>query len=84
MEKKLNFKNLKIQAFWYPKGAHIYNAMINFIRTEYRKRGLQEVNPVQNLNYKFFTFQVITPNIYNAKLWEQSGHWHHYADNMFK
>jgi threonyl-tRNA synthetase len=28
--------------------------------------------------------QVISPNIFNAKLWEQSGHWHHYADNMFK
>ena len=27
---------------------------------------------------------MITPNIYNVRLWEQSGHWHHYADNMFK
>jgi len=27
---------------------------------------------------------VISPNVYNAKLWEQSGHWQHYADNMFR
>ncbi|KAL7076931.1 hypothetical protein ACQ4LE_003702 [Meloidogyne hapla] len=56
-------------AFWYPKGTHIYNTLVNFIRQEYRKRGFLEV---------------MTPNIYNVKLWEQSGHWHHYADNMFK
>ncbi|KAH7719882.1 putative threonine--tRNA ligase 2cytoplasmic [Aphelenchoides avenae] len=56
-------------AFWYPKGAHIYNALTTFIRKEYRKRGFQEV---------------ITPNMYNAKLWQQSGHWQHYAENMFQ
>uniref|UniRef100_A0A0R3RYR9 threonine--tRNA ligase n=1 Tax=Elaeophora elaphi TaxID=1147741 RepID=A0A0R3RYR9_9BILA len=55
-------------AFWYPKGAHIYNALCNFIRKEYRKRGFTEV---------------ISPNMYNSKLWEQSGHWEHYSDNMF-
>lgn len=54
--------------FWLPKGAHIYNTLINFIKSEYRKRGFQEV---------------ITPNIYNAKLWQKSGHWDHYAENMF-
>ncbi|CAK5045090.1 unnamed protein product [Meloidogyne enterolobii] len=56
-------------AFWYPKGTFIYNTLVNFMRQEYRKRGFLEV---------------MTPNIYNVKLWEQSGHWHHYADNMFK
>lgn len=54
--------------FFQPRGAHIYNTLMNFIRAEYRKRGFQEV---------------ITPNIYNAKLWQTSGHWQHYADNMF-
>ena len=29
-------------------------------------------------------FQVISPNIYNSKLWQTSGHWDHYSDNMFK
>ncbi|KAK6624040.1 Threonine--tRNA ligase 1, cytoplasmic [Polyplax serrata] len=54
--------------FFQPRGAFIYNTLIEFIRSEYRKRGFQEV---------------ITPNIYNAKLWQTSGHWQHYADNMF-
>jgi threonyl-tRNA synthetase len=31
-------------AFWYPKGAHIYNTLIAFIRKEYRKRGFTEVS----------------------------------------
>uniref|UniRef100_A0A1B6MR54 threonine--tRNA ligase n=1 Tax=Graphocephala atropunctata TaxID=36148 RepID=A0A1B6MR54_9HEMI len=54
--------------FFQPRGAHIYNKLQEFIRAEYRKRGFQEV---------------VTPNIYNAKLWQTSGHWEHYADNMF-
>nr|CAD7434325.1 unnamed protein product [Timema monikensis] len=54
--------------FFLPKGAYIYNTLVEFIKSEYRKRGFQEV---------------ITPNIYNAKLWQTSGHWAHYADNMF-
>lgn len=54
--------------FFQPRGAHIYNTLVNFIRTEYRKRGFQEV---------------VSPNIYNAKLWQTSGHWQHYAENMF-
>ncbi|XP_045461875.1 threonine--tRNA ligase 1, cytoplasmic isoform X2 [Harmonia axyridis] len=55
--------------FFQPKGAHIYNTLINFIKKEYRKRGFQEV---------------VTPNIFNAKLWQTSGHWAHYAENMFQ
>lgn len=55
--------------FFYPKGTHIYNKLIEFLRGEYRKRGYQEV---------------ISPNIYNSKLWKTSGHWDHYAENMFK
>ncbi|CAF2400450.1 unnamed protein product [Rotaria sp. Silwood2] len=55
--------------FFHPKGTHIYNKLIEFIRGEYRKRGYQEV---------------ISPNIFNAKLWKASGHWDHYSENMFK
>jgi len=55
--------------FFQPKGAFIYNSLVKFIREEYWKRGFQEV---------------ISPNIYNAKLWQTSGHWDHYAENMFK
>lgn len=54
--------------FFLPKGAHIYNSLMTLIREEYRKRGFSEV---------------ISPNIYNVKLWQTSGHWQHYADNMF-
>uniref|UniRef100_A0A8B9BJ74 threonine--tRNA ligase n=1 Tax=Anser brachyrhynchus TaxID=132585 RepID=A0A8B9BJ74_9AVES len=54
--------------FFLPKGAYIYNTLIEFIRSEYRKRGFQEV---------------VTPNIFNSKLWTTSGHWQHYSDNMF-
>merc|ERR1711981_1505674 len=55
--------------FFQPKGAHIYNKLLQFIREEYWKRGFQEV---------------ISPNIYNSKLWQTSGHWDHYSENMFK
>uniref|UniRef100_A0A803XVZ9 threonine--tRNA ligase n=1 Tax=Meleagris gallopavo TaxID=9103 RepID=A0A803XVZ9_MELGA len=54
--------------FFLPKGAYIYNTLIEFIRSEYRKRGFQEV---------------VTPNIFNSKLWMTSGHWQHYNENMF-
>lgn len=54
--------------FFQPKGALIYNSLMDFIRSEYRQRGYQEV---------------ITPNIYNVQLWKTSGHWDHYAENMF-
>lgn len=54
--------------FFTPRGAHIYNTLVDFIKNQYRKRGFQEV---------------VSPNIYNVKLWETSGHWKYYAENMF-
>ncbi|KAJ7307197.1 hypothetical protein JRQ81_009186 [Phrynocephalus forsythii] len=54
--------------FFLPRGAHVYTALTDFIKSEYRKRGFSEV---------------ITPNIFNAKLWETSGHWEHFGENMF-
>ncbi|KAM9825952.1 threonine--tRNA ligase 1, cytoplasmic [Syngnathus typhle] len=54
--------------FFLPRGAYIYNTLIEFIRDEYWRRGFQEV---------------ASPNIYNSKLWETSGHWQHYSENMF-
>ncbi|MBN3314124.1 SYTC2 ligase, partial [Atractosteus spatula] len=54
--------------FFLPKGAFIYNTLTDFIREEYSRREFQEV---------------ASPNIYNSKLWETSGHWQHYSDNMF-
>ncbi len=54
--------------FFLPKGAIIYNELLRFLRAEYRKRGYQEV---------------ITPLIYDKSLWETSGHWQHFKQNMF-
>lgn len=54
--------------FLLPKGTVIYNELIALIREEYRKRDYQEV---------------ITPQIFNKALWELSGHWEHYRENMF-
>lgn len=41
---------------------------MQYIREEYTNRGFQEV---------------VTPNVYNTRLWQTSGHWQHYAENMF-
>jgi threonyl-tRNA synthetase len=54
--------------FFLPKGAVIYNELLSFIRREYRRRGYQEV---------------VTPQLYNKQLWQTSGHWDHYRENMF-
>ncbi|KOB73912.1 Uncharacterized protein OBRU01_07380, partial [Operophtera brumata] len=54
--------------FFQPRGTRIYNTLVNFIKEQYRMRGFQEV---------------VTPNMYNAKLWQTSGHWAHYSENMF-
>jgi len=54
--------------FFLPHGTIIYNALQAFLRSEYWKRGYQEV---------------MTPNMYNSSLWKQSGHWQHYQDDMF-
>ncbi|XP_030604752.1 threonine--tRNA ligase, cytoplasmic [Archocentrus centrarchus] len=54
--------------FFLPKGAYIYNTLTDFIKSEYRKRGFTEV---------------VTPTLYSTALWERSGHWEHYSENMF-
>ena len=51
-----------------PKGTIIYNLLLDFVREQYLKRGYQEV---------------ITPQLFNKALWELSGHWEHYRENMF-
>ncbi len=69
-EQKLFFfeKSSPGSCFFLPRGAVIYHNLVNFLRKEYRKRGYQEV---------------ITPNIFSKELWEKSGHWQHYCQNMF-
>ncbi|RKO98099.1 hypothetical protein CXG81DRAFT_30223 [Caulochytrium protostelioides] len=54
--------------FFFPNGTKIYNKLMDLQKSEYRKRGFSEV---------------ITPNMYNTKLWDVSGHNINYAENMF-
>jgi threonyl-tRNA synthetase len=65
----LMFHNLSPgSCFFYPDGAHIYNKLMGFIRKEYELRGFTEV---------------ITPNMFNLRLWKTSGHYKNYKDCMF-
>ncbi|NXR66029.1 SYTM protein, partial [Rhadina sibilatrix] len=54
--------------FFLPRGAHVYNTLVEFIRSEYRARGFSEV---------------VTPNLFSPQLWELSGHWQHYSPHIF-
>uniref|UniRef100_A0A7C9CFF0 threonine--tRNA ligase n=1 Tax=Opuntia streptacantha TaxID=393608 RepID=A0A7C9CFF0_OPUST len=54
--------------FFLPHGTRIYNKLMEFIRSQYRNRGYEEV---------------VSPNIYNMQLWETSGHAANYKENMF-
>lgn len=54
--------------FWFPNGARIYNKLQEFMRSEYRIRGFHEV---------------ISPNMYDVRLFQASGHWQNYKDDMY-
>ena len=54
--------------FFLPNGTIMFNELLNFLREEYIGRGYKEV---------------ITPQLFDKQLWEISGHWEHYKDNMF-
>ena len=54
--------------FWHPKGWSIYSALKDFIKLKQDEYGYQEIN---------------TPQIVDRKLWEASGHWDKYRENMF-
>jgi threonyl-tRNA synthetase len=54
-------------AFWTPKGTMLYNTLEAFVRSR-QQEAFQEIK---------------TPLLYNKKLWEQSGHWGKYKENMF-
>jgi threonyl-tRNA synthetase len=55
-------------AFWHPKGMTIYNVLEGIRRRENAARGYLEVK---------------TPLIYDKALWETSGHWEKFRENMF-
>lgn len=54
--------------FWLPKGMIIFRELEKFLREELDKNGYQEIN---------------TPILVKKDLWEQSGHWSYYRENMF-
>jgi threonyl-tRNA synthetase len=54
--------------FFMPKGMILRNELENFWREEHRKAGYQEIR---------------TPIILSRELWERSGHWDHYQENMY-
>ncbi len=54
--------------FFMPKGTIVYNQMLDYVRSLYKRHGYVEV---------------ITPQIYNTDLYKTSGHYDNYADNMY-
>ena len=54
--------------FWLPRGALVYGLLSEYMRGKLAGGGYQEVR---------------TPLVFNKQLWETSGHWEHYRENMF-
>ncbi|MEA1888856.1 MAG: threonine--tRNA ligase [Pseudomonadota bacterium] len=70
--KKMDLFHLQEQApgmvYWHDKGWRIYQVVENYIRAQLRQHGYQEVH---------------TPQIIDRSLWEKSGHWDKFHDDMF-
>jgi threonyl-tRNA synthetase len=54
--------------YWLPRGTTLFNTLVEFSRREHRKRGYLET---------------MAPLLNEKSLWETSGHWEHYQENMF-
>jgi len=54
--------------YWHDKGWRVYQVVENYIRSQLREHGYQEVH---------------TPQIIDRSLWEKSGHWDKFHDDMF-
>jgi len=54
--------------FWHPKGWILFQTLIDYMRQRQRRAGYVEIN---------------TPDIMDRSLWEQSGHWEKFGENMF-
>ncbi|MBS3756008.1 MAG: threonine--tRNA ligase [Desulfobacterales bacterium] len=55
-------------AFFHPRGMELWNALLDYWRQEHRAAGYVETK---------------TPIILHRSLWEQSGHWENYRENMY-
>ncbi len=56
-------------AFWLGRGTTLWNLLAEYMRSTLFPSGYVELR---------------TPLVYNKKLWETSGHWEHYAENMLQ
>jgi threonyl-tRNA synthetase len=56
-------------AFWLARGTTLWNVLAEYMRSKLFPSGYVELR---------------TPLVYNKKLWETSGHWEHYAENMLQ
>ncbi len=54
--------------FWHPKGWHVFQTLIQYMRGKQQAAGFQEVN---------------APELMDRSLWEASGHWAQFGENMF-
>ena len=54
--------------FWHHKGWTLFQNLINYMRQKQKKAGYKEIN---------------TPELLDKSLWEKSGHWDKFGDNMF-
>ena len=54
--------------FWHPKGWTVFQELIAYMRKRQQQAGYVEIN---------------TPDVMDRSLWETSGHWFNYRDNMF-
>jgi len=54
--------------FWHPRGWTIYQSVVSYIRGTLREHGYQEVH---------------TPQVVDRSLWERSGHWDKFGEEMF-
>ncbi|MGI9228928.1 MAG: threonine--tRNA ligase [Gammaproteobacteria bacterium] len=69
---KLNLFHFQEQApgmvFWHPRGWTLYKLVEDYVRQKMNAGGYQEIN---------------TPQLVDRSLWEQSGHWDKFQENMF-
>ncbi len=70
--RELDFFHMQEEApgavFWHPKGWTVFQNLISYMRDKQREAGFQEVNG---------------PELMDRSLWEASGHWEKFGENMF-
>ena len=54
--------------FWHPKGWHLFQTLVNYMRERQRRAGYVEIS---------------TPTVMDRALWEASGHWDSFREHMY-